>query len=295
MLREGFNLAVCLTDLPLRIGRRPVVADASATHGVGLICLPALGARNLVPRTIDAIVRLLDGLVGEPMARGSREADGRRGRVGRRLAGLAASVHRVIPDEEDIDLRFVSAVLRGNLRLLVGMVRANRPWRLASGLTKALAAALGAVAFAVVTSDIWRISASLAWPRLVALTLASILGTVISLIAVHDLWERGARRRREQALMFNAATALTIALGIVWLYAVLFAVALVSAGLVLSAGVLEHGVGHAAAAGDYVKLAWLTASLATIGGALAAGLEDDHAVRQAAYGYRPDRGTAVDR
>ena len=44
MLRHGWDLAVCVTDAPLRIGRRLIVADASATHGVALIPLPALGA-----------------------------------------------------------------------------------------------------------------------------------------------------------------------------------------------------------------------------------------------------------
>src|SRR4029450_3328465 len=89
MLRHGWDLAVCVTDAPLRIGRRPIVADASATHGVALISLPALGAMQTRRRARDAVIRLVDGLVGESLETGHSVAGGAgRGggaRVGRRL------------------------------------------------------------------------------------------------------------------------------------------------------------------------------------------------------------------
>lgn len=289
MLREGWSLAVCLTDLPLRIGGRPVVADASATHAVGLVCLPALGALHLRRRAGEAVVGLMTGLMGERMGE-SADGDGRRRRVTRRLVELAAPVHRVEPADDEVDVLYVAAVVRGNVRLLAGMVRANRPWRLIVGLSRALAAAVGAAVFALIQSDTWTIATSQGWVRLAALTIVSIVGTVVTLIVAHELWERPSDPRvREQVVLFNAATALTVGLGVVCLYVGLFVLALAGASLLLTSGLLSSALGRHAGLGDYVELAWFVSSLATVGGALGAGLESDDAVRQAAYGYHPDR------
>jgi hypothetical protein len=81
-LAEGWDLAICLTDLPLRIGRRPVIADASAAHGVALVSLPPLGELQLRRRARDAILRLVDGLVGESLTEGD-DGEERRHRVSR--------------------------------------------------------------------------------------------------------------------------------------------------------------------------------------------------------------------
>ncbi len=45
---------------------------------------------------------------------------------------------------------------------------------------------------------------------------------------------------------------------------------------------------HQAVAREYLRLAWLVSSLATIGGALGAAVESEAAVREAAYGFRGD-------
>ena len=112
------------------------------------------------------------------------------------------------------------------------MVRANRPWRLTARLYRALIAALATTAFALVTADIWRLSASLSPLRLAVLMLLSITLTVASLIAVHGLWERGGRGRAEdQVLLFNAATAATVVLGVISLYLGVVMVALAGAWL----------------------------------------------------------------
>ena len=83
-------------------------------------------------------------------------------------------------------------------------------------------------------------------------------------------------------------------IGVLTLYVVLFLLALAGSLLLVVPALFTDGLGHAARVSDYLELAWLISSLATVGGALGAGLESDDAVRQAAYSYRPDRAATAD-
>ena len=117
------------------------------------------------------------------------------------FADLAAQTReltqcRVQRIDDDVDLRFVAAVVRGNVRLLAGMVRANRPWRLIVRLSRALAAAAAAVVFALVTADLWVLADAMNWLRLLTLTVLSVGATVLWLIVSHRLWE--ALQQREE-------------------------------------------------------------------------------------------------
>ena len=51
MLSEGWDLALCLTDLPVYRGGRLVAADVSSDRGVASLSLPAMGALRLLPRS----------------------------------------------------------------------------------------------------------------------------------------------------------------------------------------------------------------------------------------------------
>ncbi len=86
--------------------------------------------------------------------------------------------------------------------------------------------------------------------------------------------------------MFNVATALTIALGILAHYAALFVLTVVAAFAVIAPAVLASDVHHQVGVVDYLGLAWLVTTLGTVGGALGTAVESDRAVREAAYGYR---------
>jgi hypothetical protein len=286
LLEANWDLGVVVTDLPLRVGRRPVSMQVSPTHGIAIVSLPALGALQLAPRLRRALVELVGELVGD--GGGQRSDDRRLTRVrhdwGRRVLQELATDNADPPGA--LRFLFVPAVLSSHVLLLLGMVRANRPWRLAARLYRALVAAVVAGVYGLVTSDIWRISAAMGSTRLALVSIASIVFTSGAVIVAHGLWERAPDRRlRDQVILFNFATAATVLIGIATLYVALFLLIFAAAELLLSPDALGSGLGHAVGTGDYATLAWFTASLATVGGALGAGLESDEAVREAAYAF----------
>ena len=61
LLDSGWDMVVCLTDLPLHIHRRPVVAHANPVQNVAIVSVPALGAMGARQRIREGIVRLLSG------------------------------------------------------------------------------------------------------------------------------------------------------------------------------------------------------------------------------------------
>jgi len=289
LLDANWDLGIVVTELPLRVGRRPVSRQVSPTHGIAVVSLPALGALHLAPRLRRTLLELVDELVGDGGAQWS--GDGALARLRRRWGrGLLQELATDTADRQGaLRFLFVAEVLASHLRLLLGMVRANRPWRFAARLYRALLAAVVAGAYGIVTSDIWRVSATTGSTRLALVSIASISFTSGAVIAAHGLWERAPDRRlRDQVILFNFATAATVLIGIATLYAALFFLIFATAELLLNPHALASGLGHPVGTGHYARLAWFTASLATVGGALGAGLESDGAVREAAYASSSD-------
>src|SRR6478672_8767292 len=120
--------------------------------------------------------------------------------------------------------------------------------------------------------------------RLLIICVVSIVGTVAAIIGAHGLWERAPDPRvRGQVALFNVTTTLTLAIGILCLYLVLFALILVVAELLIGPDVFASALGHPTVTTDYLALAWFSSSFATVAGGLGAGLESREVVREAAY------------
>jgi hypothetical protein len=176
LLDSGWDVVVCLTDLPLHIHRR-LVAHANPVHNVAIVSVPALGAMGARHRIREGIVRLVERLIG------SRER-------GPDAQGVVApprrlSVQRVRElgtDTANGAFAFTARVLTGNLVLLGGMVATNQPWRLSLRLSRALTGAVAVGDFGLVYSDVWRLSDAFGWQRLVGTTLLSVGATAATLI-----------------------------------------------------------------------------------------------------------------
>lgn len=286
LLERGWHLAVCITDLPLQTARRPVIAHVSATHGVGVLSMPALGPVAIRKRAADTIVRLVANMLGDIVraADASGPAAPPDAGVTRRMLQLGRRI-----EHGDLGVGFAARVVTGNIWLLLGMLRANRPWRLALRLIRALAAAFAAGVFALVTSDIWRLANNLGPVRLTVIGVGSVVVTSVTIVIATGLWERSPHpAAREQVILFNIVTGTTVAIGVAVLYATLFTAMLVATLLLVPGSLLGSALGHQASVADEVRLAWLGSSIATLGGGLGAALESQETVREAAYTYQPD-------
>jgi len=285
LLEKGWDVVVCLTDLPLHVEQRPVVAHASPVRNVAILSVPALGAMGARQRSRETILRLLERLIGPAEQRGAQAQ--RAGRSSRKVT--VQRVRELGSDPADEAFFYTARVLTGNLTLISGMVAANEPWRLSLRLSRALTTAVAAGVFGLVTADIWRLSDAYGWQRLTGTALVSILATAATLIVGAELWEPVVSRGvRKQVILFNIATTLTVLIGVTMLYVALYLLALVAAFWFVMPHIWRDQVGHPASLRDYFELAWLISSLAMIGGALGAALEPDEAVRAAAYVQHPD-------
>jgi hypothetical protein len=274
LLSQGWDMALCLTDLPLPSAGLTVAGHVSVSHSVVVISMPAIGVVAVRRRLRNAALRLI-GRALDPSARGA--STGVRLRRLQDLADLG----------DGLSMGWRSG--RGGGRLVVGMLWANRPWRLGVKLYRALIASLAVVAVALVTTDVWRIAVTMGWARLGATAVLAVVATTVTLIMAHDLWESaGHERSSDQILLFNIVTSLSLLVGLLTLYAGLILVTSVGALLLVSTSLFHTAVARPVGGAQYVALIWLVASLAMVGGALGAGLEADSTVREAAYGYRPD-------
>jgi hypothetical protein len=198
-----------------------------------------------------------------------------------------SSVKRLTRTQDDDVVRYVAPSALSRLRLLWGMVHANRPWRLAAGMSKVMMAAFATGAVSLAYPTIWQLSDTMGPWRLSAATILASAAMIAWLIVNHKLWERPhSAAERQRAALYNVTTVATLTIGVVILHIGLFLLLLVTAWWTLPPRLVAQNLGHSVGLSTMLMMAWLVAAVATLGGALGSGLEDDEAVKAAAYGVR---------
>jgi len=257
--QHHWDLVVGLTELPLHDGDgRYLLIETDPAQRTAVLSMPALGGVRMQARARRALRELVSGM-----------AD---------------------PDIRD-ERRVVLPGVRGRFRLLMGMVLANRPWRLVPGLKSALVAALATGAVATVNSTVWLVASSLSWWRLVTATIVSIAVVIGWLVIDAHLWDHpdgDSDEARQRSRLYNASTLITLTIGVLICYVGLYVVNLLWALFILDPNVMGEHLSSAMDYSDIFVLSWFVASAATVGGGLGSGLESDEAIRAAAYSKREE-------
>jgi hypothetical protein len=258
--QRDWDVVIGLTELPLHDEKgRHLQVETDPARRTSVLSLPALGGLRMHSRARRAVRSLVKGLVD--------------------------------PDSDAQQDQVSLPRRRGRWRLLMGMVLANRPWRLVPGLKSALVAALATGAVATINMTVWLLANSLSWWRLVVAMVVSVAIAVGWLVIDAGLWDHpddDTPRARERSRLYNASTLLTLTAGVLICYCALYVVNLAWALFVLDPAVMGGYLRTSFTYGDLFIVTWFVASAATVGGGLGSGLESDEAIRAAAYSKREE-------
>jgi hypothetical protein len=283
-----WGIVVLVTELPMRLGTVPLLADYNTDHCAALVSLPALGAVRRRHRLCGLVVQLIAHLaqhnVGHTLPAGGIAA-------GHDLAGRVGSFlirgRRIPAPAPDADQHLAMVGLPGRLRMLVGIVRANRPWRLVPSLQGATAAAAATAAFALFYSGIWPMAVTVHPLRLASISVLAVIAMVLWFVCYNHLWDRpSSHGQRGEALLHNVSTVLTLTIGVMVMYVVLFLMTMLAALSVIDLGYLQSQLRRPAGLVDYARIVWLACSMGIMAGALGSSFDSEEAVRRAAFSRR---------
>lgn len=273
---HGWEYVVYLTDLPRYLEGRPLLSEVSADAHAALISLPSLGALRVAGRTRSLVVELIDA------ASAARSPDA--AAIESALGG--AAVHQELAEEESLTLTARADRLTAP-RMLAGMLRSNRPGRLLPAMTGCIAVAVASGAFGIFYGTLATVADPLSIPRLLLISVLVITVLTLWLIIANRLWNRQEHpeqlwRRR----LDNTSTLVTVGVSVLLMYVILVAVMLVLSLAMIDESFLRSEVMHPVGFGDYLRLAWLSASMGTLAGALGSNFDSVDAVREATYSRR---------
>jgi len=190
-------------------------------------------------------------------------------------------------DDHPGHLTLHGRAVTGGLRTVCGMVAGNDPWRTAPQLSSALAAASAAGAFGIFYSSIWAMSTYLSTLRLLGIGVAAMCAMIAWLIASNGLWDRPNRvGLARTVLLYNLSTILTMVVCVLALYVALVALILGGSLVVISPDYMADIIGEVPSFMTYLDIAWLSAAMGVVAGALGSSFDSTVDLRRLTHGQR---------
>lgn len=306
MSNNGWDYAITLTDLPLFDGKKPITAEVHSDEHVAFISLPGFGFAPMKKRVRESILQMMDEIYYGSSERERKESEQSQERneksnddiqyqsskslIGQRFFEKLSPLKRETSNSKrNTHARFtVQSEKTGLLRIISGMINANRPMKLFKAFLKIVIIAFTTGAYALVFPTIWGLSTHFSTIRAIILMLVAILSLVAWIIISNNLWE--SKVKNEHAFLrklYNATTFFTLLLTVVMYYALLFIMFMVITSLLIPPSqAAENMTVSSVTIGSYMYTAWIATSLSTIIGAIGSAFNNEDVLLNSTYGYR---------
>ncbi|HEX7350901.1 hypothetical protein [Brachybacterium sp.] len=268
------DAVLLLTEIPRVHDGAPLIAEIFPEHNIAVISCPTLGVFTTRRRILDALLSCTLRMRPTHEPRDSSRFE----------RGWA---HWQDADDADDHQKLTGSRVVGGVRTVAGMVRGNEPLRTVPKLSSALAAASATGAFGVFYSSIWSMSMYLTTQRLLSIGVLAVLAITGWLIIGNRLWDAPKNQGLARVvLLYNLSTVLTLLMVGSLLYLALVAVIFLSAVIVIDPDYLAEILQRDASVVRYLDIAWLSAAMGVVAGALGASFDEDADLRTLTHGQR---------
>lgn len=270
---EGVNVTLVLTEIPRHTEGKPLMAEIFPDSNLGVISCPTLGAWATKKRILKALVDCTIRLSPTNDRRDPAEYGLRWSQWGEhdKTGSLVLHAH----------------TFTGGPRTVMGMTLANQPWRTVPHLSGALAAASATGAFGIFYNSIWEMAESLSIFRLLFIGVLAMTAMGLWLLLSNRLWDRPKHEKFSTVvLLYNLSTVLTLGLLMLFLYLSLMVLILLGGLAVIDPSFMSEILGSEAEFINYLEIAWLSAAMGTVAGALGSGFDSDETLKQLTHGQR---------
>lgn len=283
--RNNWDYAVSINDLPSISEGKVVISDIGTKDGVGFVSLPSFGAFPFKKRIVKAITYIIELLYNKEYKKAEK--------INKKINWnyIFSNVKHVTPEKAvktDVRLILQSRII-GLLRVLAGMVYANKPWKTLGSFKTILTLAFATGTYISIFSTPWQLSVAYTPGRFILLMSLSMIGMVVWMIFAHHLWEKSTSKTQIQyRRLYNMTTVMTLAFITVMNYLVLFVVFALSISIFVPEGIFDAATKEGAnnSIENYLRLAWLATSLGLLVGAIGTTVEEEDEIRKITYSYR---------